>query len=73
MTDLFEKEFLGLVSRNFVEFVELLPAPDGWYLRINGFQWLPYRFDQLERTLLYLRQLGCTHVTVRLNAWPKSS
>ncbi|WP_140951360.1 hypothetical protein [Cupriavidus pinatubonensis] len=73
MAHLFEKEFSSLVSRNFVEFVELLPAQDGWYLRINGSHWLPGRFDQLERTLMYLRQLGCTHVTVGLNDWPKSS
>ncbi|WP_455281655.1 hypothetical protein [Cupriavidus necator] len=64
MTDLFESQFLALLERGLVGFVELLPAPDGWYVRINGFQWLrslewcPHRFDRLEKTLEYLRELG---------------
>lgn len=79
MTDLFESQFLALLERGLVGFVELLPAPDGWYVRINGFQWLrslecfPHRFDRLEKTLEYLRELGCRSVMVHLNVWPDAS
>lgn len=75
MTDLFEMEFVALLSRNLVEFVEVLSAREGWYVRINGFQWLrsrkkePHRFDNLEHTLHYLRDLGCTRVSVDLTFW----
>lgn len=79
MTDLFEQEFIGLLSRGLVEFVELLPAPDGWYVRINGFQWLrsrkqhPHRFDHVENTLRHLYHLGCPRVMVSLDRWPSAS
>ncbi|WP_316151075.1 hypothetical protein [Cupriavidus sp. BIC8F] len=78
MTDLFESQFIALLERGLVGFVELLPAPEGWYVRINGFQWLrtrecPHRFDRLEKTLAYLRELGCSGVMVHLNVWPDAS
>jgi hypothetical protein len=79
VTDLFEHEFIGLLSRGLVKFVELFPAPDGWYVRVNGFQWLrsrqeaPHRFDQLERTLRHLHELGCPGVMVSLDSWPSES
>ncbi|NOV25541.1 hypothetical protein E5S69_18730 [Cupriavidus necator] len=78
MTDLFENQFLALLARDLVKFVEILPAPAGWYVRVNGFQWLrsskgPHRFDRLEKTLEYLRELGCMRVMVDLSTWPDAS
>ncbi|MBP0629950.1 MULTISPECIES: hypothetical protein [unclassified Cupriavidus] len=78
MTDLFESQVIALLERGLVGFVEILPAPEGWCVRINGFQWLRSRnglrrFDRLERTLAYLRELGCTRVMVDVSAWPDAS
>lgn len=76
LSDLLEHQFIHLLERGAVGFVELVPAPDCWYVRINGWQWLrsprecPYRFFPLERTLAYLRDLGCGRVMVDLSTWP---
>lgn len=76
LSDLLEHQFIALLERGAVGFVELAPAPDGWYVRINGSQWLrssrqcPHRFVRLEKTLMYLRELGCARVMVDLSAWP---
>jgi hypothetical protein len=73
-----ESQLMALLGRGLVGLVELMPAQEGWYVRINGFQWLrsrlcPHRFDRLEKTLEYLRQLGCPGVMVHLDVWPDAS
>ena len=78
MFDISEDQFIALLERRTVGSVEVIPARDAWYVRINGAQWLrssrecPYPFDRLGRTLHYLQDLGCTRAIVDLSSWPKS-
>lgn len=79
MPNLLEHQFMASLERGLVGFVELLPTPEGWHVRINSYRWLrssrecPHRFDRLEKALAYLRELGCTRVMVHLNVWPDVS
>ncbi|WP_133303041.1 hypothetical protein [Cupriavidus lacunae] len=79
MTDLFEHQLIAMLERGLVVFVEILPASEGWYVRINGYHWLrsrrqcPHLFTRgPEKLMYYLRDLGCMRVTVDLTVWPET-
>lgn len=68
-----------MLERGLVVFTEIFPAPEGWYVRINGYHWLrsrhqcPCPFTRgTEKLLDYLRDIGCMRVTVDLTMWPEA-
>ncbi|MGT2494082.1 hypothetical protein ACU4GD_35265 [Cupriavidus basilensis] len=72
LSDLLEHQFIALFERCAVGFVELvLPAPDGWYARASMAASGCARLAsvvRLEKTLMYLRELGCARAMVDLSA-----
>ncbi len=77
MAEILEYQLLQLLAMRAVYLVEVIPGEQAWFVRVNGGQWLrsarqiPHPFDNLERTMAYLQDIGCKRVTVDLSSRPE--
>jgi len=72
MNEISESQFLSLAAWKVVYLVEIFSVQSAWHVRVNGTHWLgrnvncPQPFGNIERTLMYLHEVGCEHVMIHL-------